>query len=442
MGALVQIHTIPFPPGDREYDPESPAPFLRILHASFQEYLVNAARSKQFYIDIDYKRIRRVTHALQYLASCCSSSFDLNSKAGSPIDILYYQQYYIRRRVGVGQIAILLKLRQSVLSFPLKEFLGPHISTRTFPQLLQRFVTPYMQLLEAMALNLSFIQGRPLAILRSVLMQQLQRYFNNDRLAAILVLFYHLGSHRFVPYVEPVGSSSTDSHSALFDLVPAFNEGDILSLSVLWTDVDHTLGDNIYHRYMRRWLCDQGQTSGEYALGPVMHERAALVCLKELARTVPLLPPSPSGKNIDISPVIEDTEDDAYPKLKFFAENGGEWKYGCFPDWDLDYEDLYFLLLGYVIFLLPRCGRSDALVAACEEHGRMSYIDQPCGPLPVRRKLASVSDECLEGRNSFPGGGPDLIGHIDNFSMDYSYDAWFDSFTEGQAVTMRECEGV
>ncbi|KAF9565050.1 hypothetical protein CPC08DRAFT_211928 [Agrocybe pediades] len=58
MGALVQVYER----NDQLY--------LRFLHASLREYLLDAARSKQFHIDMDQETIGHVIHALQYLALC------------------------------------------------------------------------------------------------------------------------------------------------------------------------------------------------------------------------------------------------------------------------------------------------------------------------------------------------------------------------------------
>ncbi|KAF9565074.1 hypothetical protein CPC08DRAFT_213025 [Agrocybe pediades] len=149
MGALVQIFKPEdhFPPQDRVYDPGHSPSFLRILHASLGEYLLDPVRSKQFHIDMDYQGISHVTHVLQYLVSCCSSSFNLSSIAGSPIYILARHKYDMS--CHIGHISVSLELRQSVLSFPLKEFLEPHASTCAYPRLLEYFVSPFLKLLEA-----------------------------------------------------------------------------------------------------------------------------------------------------------------------------------------------------------------------------------------------------------------------------------------------------
>ncbi|KAF4618903.1 hypothetical protein D9613_010119 [Agrocybe pediades] len=396
MAALVQIYKPKdhFSRRDRMYDPEHSPSSLRILHASLGEYLLDAARSKQFHIDMDYHGIRHVNLVLQYLASCSSSSFKLYSNRVTPITVLASQ--YGR----IGQVPIPLELRQTVLNFPLKEFLEPHTSDcHTYPGLLQYFVTPFLELLDAIAINdptSSCMKDRQLEILRTLLMQQIQQYFNDDRLAAVLVLFYHLASHRFVPILQPLHIYHW--HSTAFYL--GYRDRDILSLSLIWSDSGLVFGDNIYHRYMRQLLHDPCPTA-KYAVGPVMHARTVLACFKELARTVPLLTPAPQNNIDKVALATDDEEDDAYPN--FLSVRGGEWQFE-FEVWGpkLDDEGMHFLLLGYIIFLLPRCGRSDALVAACEEHDKMSYIEQPNGPFPVRRRLLRAEINDYKARASLP----------------------------------------
>ncbi|KAF9558089.1 hypothetical protein CPC08DRAFT_25710 [Agrocybe pediades] len=409
MGALVQV----FEHEDNLY--------LRFLHASFREYLVDAARSKLFHIDMDNEIIRHLTHVLQYLASCCSRSFNPDSFASTPMYILSKMQYLMVWRLRrLRRITISLELQQAVLSFPLKEFLEPHnTSAPTYRQLLQLFITPFLELLEAMVINdptLSYILDHQLGILRSVLMQQIQQYFNNDELVAILlVLFYHMGSCRFVPVLPDMGVRNVHPFFWL-DHHDVFHGSDVLSLSNIWQDSSGLKGDNVYHRFVRQLLHDTlAGESIEYALGPIMHARAAQACFKDLARWVS--PPSPSGKKIDIALITDDVEDDAYQKLCFWpitdntehnsyanlafdSPNSGQWQFTYDGSRSFNNKDLCFLLVGYLIFLLPRCGRSDALVAACKDYTRLPdnpfQSDNPFPPeefflqyerFPVRRRL-------------------------------------------------------
>ncbi|KAF9539659.1 hypothetical protein CPC08DRAFT_717422 [Agrocybe pediades] len=372
MGALVQV-----------YKDRDDLLYLRFLHASLEEYLLDAARSKQYYINMDYIAIKYVNHTLQYFASCCSSSFDPSSLAGTPMSVLRQIQCWMGPRIS--QITTSFKLRQSMLSFPLIEFLKPHsTSIRTYTQLLEDFVTPFLELLEVMVLHdptLSNIQDHQLQNLQTALNGPIQQYLNNDRLASVLNLFYHVGSHRFVPIIKESASLS-HSHSTPFYLVPDSEQDDIISLSRIWPDTRFSFGDNIYHRFMRTYV------RGKKFHPRLEYAKAALACFKELARTVLLLTSSGSGKTIIVAPVTSESDDaakdDAYPKLSFDA-NGGQWQFKYSDRWELDDEELYFILLGYPIFLLPWCESSDALIAACKEH--RTHIGQSHGLFPVRRRL-------------------------------------------------------
>ncbi|KAF9565058.1 hypothetical protein CPC08DRAFT_704865 [Agrocybe pediades] len=410
MGALVQISKDrdAFALKDVQYDPEHSPSFLHVLHASLRDFLWDYARSKQFHINIVYEIPKHVTHVLQYLSSCCSSSFNPNSSAGTPMYILRYGIQLHNEILRFCCIIIPLDLRQSMLSFPLKEFLEPHTSTHAYPHLLEYFVIPFLTLLETMGLNnptSSYIQDHQLGILRSALELQIQQYFKNDRLALVLILFYHVGTHRFVPMLVPTPAFymySTPFHPMSLD----FDEGDpdILSLCRIWTAFEDVMNAgnnfNLYHRYVYQLLRDPGPIA-TYAIGPVMHEKAALACFKKLAINAPLLPSS-SGHNTTIATGADGAEDDANPKLIFDSEHRVPWQFKCSWDAKLEDEELYFLLLGYLIFLLPRCGKSDALVAACEEHDRMLYIDQPDGPFPVRRRLLRVEINNYIAQASLP----------------------------------------
>ncbi|KAF9555991.1 hypothetical protein CPC08DRAFT_108612 [Agrocybe pediades] len=373
MGALVQVYNY-----TDQYNPKASGLCLRFLHALLGEYLLNATRSKQFHIDMDYETIKHLTHMLQYLALCCSGSFN-PFDADSPI--LLFRNYIVCPDSEVDYLidwhsTISLELRQAVFLFPLKEFLEPHTSTSAYPELLEYFVTPFLMLLEDMVLNdptSSHIQDCHLEILRSALMQQVEQYFGDDRLASVLVLFYYVGSHHFVPIL---GHQGHYSHSTPFFLSPDFYKSDILSLSRIRIGKSLLFRDSIFHRYVRQLLHDPGQPSEYSALGPIMHERAALACFKELARKVPLLP-SPSEKNTVIATIITSAEDDTHPELIFNeSANGAQWQFKGPWNFKLEDEDLYFILLGYVIFLLPRCGWSDTLVAACKVYGTYIEYDQ------------------------------------------------------------------
>ncbi|KAF9564015.1 hypothetical protein CPC08DRAFT_760405 [Agrocybe pediades] len=138
LGALVQIDK----PRSPSYDSEHSPTYLRILHAPFFEYLLDAARSKQFHIDKEYGFIRYVIPTFQYLVSCCSSSFNPASDEGTPIRCFESHAYKFR------WCTIDPEIRDAVFSFPLKEFLGPHTGTYTYLRLIDQFVSPFVEFLE------------------------------------------------------------------------------------------------------------------------------------------------------------------------------------------------------------------------------------------------------------------------------------------------------
>ncbi|KAF9541304.1 hypothetical protein CPC08DRAFT_824393 [Agrocybe pediades] len=367
MGALVHIDK----PRNPSYDSEHSPTYLRILHGSFLEYMFDAARSKQFHIDKKYGFIRYVIPTFQYLVSyCCSSSFDPYSDEGAPIRCI---DFYASK---FSECAMDPEIREAVFSFPLKDFMGLHTGTRTYTRLLGIFISPFMGLLEIIVIkdsSWSYIRDHQLRVLRLSLMQQIERYFNDDTLALILVLFYHLGSDRFVPGLNHPYFHDYFAFALPLNLLPSRDghDGDILHLYHIWIMPEYR--DNVetgarryypYYDYVRELLRDPDH-SNKCAVGPKEHEKAAVVCFKALANGMVPLPTFPCRTN------------DAHPKMIFDPSiDGGQWQFEHADEFFCDDEELYFLLLGYVIFLLPRCGRSDALIAACEEY-RASHIIQP-----------------------------------------------------------------
>ncbi|KAF9544128.1 hypothetical protein CPC08DRAFT_799917 [Agrocybe pediades] len=384
LGALVEItefrhHT------NQPSIPEQPQRYLHVLHASLYDYLVDIARPKQFRIDIHRETINHTTYILQYLASCCSSSFDPSSNPAATLLRIFSSNAHICRWGAIS-----LELRQAALSFPLKRFLEPHITTYTFIILLKYFVCPFLDLLGIIAekdSQWSHIRDYQHEALESVLNPQIKRYLANDRLAAMLVLFRHLGCHRFVPVLRSDIRFSRGNHSSPFTTFDVFVESDTLSLSYFWigfTAVDEgarvPFKHNFYHDYVRHLLSNPG--AAQWALGPETYEKAVLYCFQEILRSEP----SPDESVLAQNTAILNEEDDGHPLLMFNDEDG-EWNFQCSVSFLA--EGHYFVLLGYIIFLLPRCGRSQALISACEKQ-KARFLDQPGLPFPIRRRRLHV----------------------------------------------------
>ncbi|KAF9546030.1 hypothetical protein CPC08DRAFT_382181 [Agrocybe pediades] len=428
---------------------------LTILHASLSDYLQDEARSKQFHIDLRGKYIgRHMANVLNYLASC-GSDYD-------PLDVSCLGRLaadlFVENIDKLRSCTIPPELPEAAFSFPLKKFLAPHISLMIVRSTALDFAVAFLDMLRIIALNdptYSYIEDRQHRKLDTVMVQPLQSYFDGDRLALVLVLFCHLGSHRFVPWCNMKRTFSEPLCDVrLSDVLPdltftwillddedLFYEED-LRLSYLWSratldtsqedgfliDADDRLNYLAYFDYMHRLLRNvSAPTSTVYAKAT-----------KECFDALPLLRvPSIFRKHI-AAPVADDTEDDPYPDLVFddkhfigpwllIGMNGPSRSHSDSPDENTvtfmeDYEDeqsdredydddrldrdddglwghereslgrAYFTILGYLIFFLPRCGRSDDLVAACIKQ----QVWYPDNPFPIRwRRLHMEIDNYL-----------------------------------------------
>ncbi|KAF4609731.1 hypothetical protein D9613_012019 [Agrocybe pediades] len=418
---------------------------LIILHASFIDYLRDEARSKQFYIDLQGKYFsRHMVNLLNYLASC-GSDFD-------PLDAsslgLLAADLFIPNTVNLESCIIPPELLQAAFSFPLEKFLAPHISLSDVPRYALDFVVAFLDMLQIMALEdptHSYIEDHQHRNLDSVMIRPLQRYFDDDRLALVLVIFCRLGSHRFFPWCDTfrgcewpfvdarqVGSDvlPNSTFTSIFLNKEEFGDDEKLRLCYLWChgnrsrreadgffiEASDRLPYLAYVDYMQRLL------RSVPAPTPTLYAKAAKECFDAL----PLLP-MPSFFWKRDARVVDDTEDDPCPYLVFNDKlSVGPWLFVESKKWSdsvpsyedtvamEDYEDeqwdmddeaeapwelrgdaelsdyerefvgkAYFTILGYLIFFLPRCGRSDDLIAACKRQ-QVLCMEKPKNPFPIR----------------------------------------------------------
>ncbi|KAF4614113.1 hypothetical protein D9613_008200 [Agrocybe pediades] len=379
LGALVQIRW-----AQERFDLE-PHQYLRILHASLFDYLLDKERSNQFSIDRNKEDTKHTTHILQYLATHCSTSF--NSHLEMP---LLYTFFFNTFTSCWGTIS--LELQQAAFSFPLRQFLTPHSDELClYTDLVQFFVSPFLGLLEIMTLKdpqCSYIKDHQQAILISVINRELERYYNDDMLACLLLTFNHIGSHRFVPIVKQY---SYVNYMIILDVIPFADtvEADRLFLRCIWNaseQIRHSSGvlhcrHTFYHDFVHRLLCDPSHL----ALGPRTYEEAALFCFKHLG-AIPL-PVASLAQDVATDDAEDDTCANAEPA--FLDTNGGEWTLSTehFSILAFDNDATYFFLLGYTIVFLPYCGRSETLILACEEY-KASIAEKADGwAFPIRRRL-------------------------------------------------------
>ncbi|KAF9549498.1 hypothetical protein CPC08DRAFT_769061 [Agrocybe pediades] len=386
---------------------QSPRSTLKILHASLYDYLLDEARSNQFHIDLYGKYIgRHMANVLNYIASC-GPEYD-------PYDFLSLglraASFFVENSFKLPRCTIPPELPQAAFSFSLKEFLAPHfLSTHVPPRVLE-FTVAFLHILRIMALNNTaclHIEDHQRRNLDNVIINPLQKYFDDEKLALVLAFFYQLGSHRFVPWCnmqstfKALGNVLPDStFSCILLNVDPFAIDDDLSLTSLWIPdyigqsglLDEVAG-SIYLDYMHLFLRRVSASS------PTVYAKATKVCFDVL----PLLQVPSFSWNPNAGG--DDTEDDPCPHL-FFDDVylTGPWMFEIQSSSDSSDQDttdeesydeeqldsidecagaMYFLILGYLIFFLPRCGRSDDLIAACRKQQTL-YIGQPNNPFPIR----------------------------------------------------------
>ncbi|KAF9553148.1 hypothetical protein CPC08DRAFT_728118 [Agrocybe pediades] len=290
LGALVQIRWVQ----DKSPDSE-PHQYLHILHASLFDYLMDKERSKQFSVDRNHEDIKHLARILQleYLASYSYSSFNENVELHLPLLYIFSRNALVFRW---GTIS--LELRHVAFSFPLKQFLEPHSQTEVYCDLVESFVSPFLGLLEIIVLKdpqWSYIRDHQYGTLVSLLNHELQHYNNHAGFAWLLLTFYHLGSHRFVPIINPLESHFEVEYSIPpgigCDPYGSFMTADTLSLRLIWDATERRMGSRhtsgtllqsrytFFHDFVHRLLRDPSQS----VVNPSTYEKATLFCFERFS---------------------------------------------------------------------------------------------------------------------------------------------------------------
>ncbi|KAF9552204.1 hypothetical protein CPC08DRAFT_714840 [Agrocybe pediades] len=107
--------------------------YLDVIHASFEDYLLDPERSKQYHIDIEQERNRHLVSIMQYLSFYRPLPEDYVARL-----ILNNIDNFLPRGTISGE------LKQAVFSFRMQHFMqywGPHIAV-------EPFVNPFLRLLK------------------------------------------------------------------------------------------------------------------------------------------------------------------------------------------------------------------------------------------------------------------------------------------------------
>jgi len=197
-------------------------------------------------------------------------------------------------------------------------------------------------------------------------------YYATHGLTLLLVLSCHLGYQRYVPIFELEGISSYPCPTNICDEV-----NDTLLLSWSWDDSTYM---PMYREHIHAFLRDPHR-SGVYTLRHDTYEKAAEYCIGKLISLIypPILPYNSAVK-------YDGQDDDVSP---LYLSEDGRWKWK-FIDPDtapmVNSKELYFILTGYLIFLLPQCQSYKPLLHQCRAY--LKRFSAPLGnPYPQRTRL-------------------------------------------------------
>ncbi|KAF9555067.1 hypothetical protein CPC08DRAFT_712319 [Agrocybe pediades] len=179
--------------------------YVHVVHASFEDYLLDPERSKQFHVDIEQERPKHLVSIMQYLSSYEPLSQDV-------CDAIFYDfDHFLPRGI------ISCELKQAAFSFGMQHFMEywgqPDI-------VLPYFLSPFFSLLKRLTLENStdsYIEKHQLKLFISFLFQHLERFYADDGLAlSLMLVLFHLGSHRYIPMIIRHHSPTTLSNYTIY----------------------------------------------------------------------------------------------------------------------------------------------------------------------------------------------------------------------------------
>jgi len=236
-------------------------------------------------------------------------------------------------------------------------------------------------------------------------------YYSRGSLTLLIVLLFHAGSHYLVPLLRVTHDDFIlCPGNALEESVADLYVHDDLFLFKTYT---HPLGK--YTQSFRYFINDEAR-SQLYALGGETYARASLYCLQFLEddKWPDRIMQSPYRWRNNL---WDDEDEEERPDSNTEIDNGAKynwkqdedsdlcaslylkdgkwsWKSGDYYASDKDVE-LYPLVLGYLIYLLPLSGRYEPLIQHCQRHTLSS--GSPATYFPNRTKRASQKiDEYLK----------------------------------------------
>ena len=231
------------------------------------------------------------------------------------------------------------------------------------------------------------IQKQHEEALDTIFLSQISHYYEDDCFIAMLCLVVHAGTDKLVPgfyYNEEHAWRITIRHSQRHIFSRDVHNDSLLlssiSLSNIGADLDH------YRQSLIAFLKDAGR-SGEYAIGGYAYTRAAFYCIIKLGRL--FLQPQQEADRFSENYLSEQLIfDDGIWRLHLSSANADS-------EVSTTTSEIYFILLGYASFFLPRSGWYEPLVKRCRQ---ATFLTSPLSNIFPQRTtvLCKAIEDYLE----------------------------------------------
>jgi len=227
----------------------------------------------------------------------------------------------------------------------------------------------------------------------------MEHYSTYGVLTLILCLVTHAGSDPLVPLVSTIDLDLSPWYNSIGSVSFRQNEScrDVLSLSAARSNMP-----DAYMLIFSDFIRDPTR-SGRYCIGPEAYKRATLFCMLMLEYNKRHRTLDDSYTNTHGIPIgsegiaLNDRNCGLCKSIK--CTESGQWMTKCGDRWYWDIEQSH-LLVGYIIYFLPLCGRSKALIQRCQRAD--SFLDAVKRICPTRRELAYQKSQDYLKRNQLP----------------------------------------
>jgi len=202
------------------------------------------------------------------------------------------------------------------------------------------------------------VEKRQHAALDKFFFSQIPAYRDHEKHTALLCVVYHIGNDAYVPWIPEIRNTGLAPYKLAEDDTLLLGD---MEASHVGTDKDQ------YRQCLIRFLQDS-KRSRQFTIGPVLYTNAVLGIIKMFENL------AWGRTHLNFS-----NEERSISLLLTFKD--GLWNFHN----NVFIQNLWFRLLGYTLFFLPRCGKSEQLIQHCRQQ---TFLTEPMlNCLPTRTAL-------------------------------------------------------